>query len=63
MQITKDTLISDILRMNPNAAGILMAFGMGCLGCPGSQMETLAQAAGVHGIDLDELLKKLNENK
>ncbi|QUH24706.1 DUF1858 domain-containing protein [Serpentinicella alkaliphila] len=60
MQITKDTKISDILRVNPNAAGILMAFGMGCLGCPGAQMETLEQAAGVHGINLEELLKKLN---
>ncbi|MDR5658679.1 DUF1858 domain-containing protein [Serpentinicella sp. ANB-PHB4] len=60
MKITKDTLISDILRMNPDAASILMSFGMGCLGCPSSQMETLAQAAGVHGIDVDELLEKLN---
>ena len=61
MKITKDTLISDILRMNPNAAAILMGFGMGCLGCPSSQMESLGQAAAVHGIDVEELLKKLNE--
>ena len=34
---------------------------MGCLGCPSAQMETLEQAAYIHGIDLDELLQKLNE--
>ncbi|SHJ87947.1 DUF1858 domain-containing protein [Tepidibacter formicigenes] len=61
MKITKDTLISEVLRINPNAAPILMGFGMGCLGCPSAQMESLEQAAAVHGIDLDELLNKLNE--
>jgi hydroxylamine reductase len=60
MKITKDMLIADILRVNPKAAQILMASGMGCLGCPASQAESLEQAAGVHGIDLDELIKKLN---
>lgn len=60
MKITKDTLISEILKINPNAISILMAYGMGCLGCPSSQMETLEQAAGVHGIDVNDLLEKLN---
>ncbi|WZL74607.1 DUF1858 domain-containing protein [Clostridiaceae bacterium 35-E11] len=61
MRITKDTLISDALKMNPNAVEILMSFGMGCLGCPSSQMESLAQAAEIHGIDLDALLEQLNK--
>lgn len=61
MQITKDTLISEILRINPNSAQILMRFGMGCLGCPSSQMESLEQAAMVHGIDLNTLLEELNK--
>lgn len=61
MKITKDTLIAEVLRINPNAAPILMGYGMGCLGCPSSQMESLEQAAGIHGINLDELLAKLNE--
>ncbi|MCG8538627.1 MAG: DUF1858 domain-containing protein [Clostridia bacterium] len=61
MQITKDTLISDILRMNPKSAEILMRYGMGCLGCPSAQMESLEQAAMVHGIDLETLLEELNK--
>lgn len=61
MEITRDTLISDILRENPKAANILMSFGMGCLGCPSSQMESLGEAAAVHGIEVEAILKKLNE--
>jgi hybrid cluster-associated redox disulfide protein len=61
MKITRDTFISEALRLNPKAAEILMRHGMGCLGCPSSQMETLAQAADIHGIDLDVLIEDLNK--
>ena len=61
MAITKDMLIGEILRVKPEAAEVLLRFGMGCLGCPSSQMETLEQAAMVHGINLEELLKELNK--
>lgn len=61
MKITKDSVIGEVLRINPGAAPILMSFGMGCLGCPSSQMETLEQAAAIHGISLDDLLAKLNK--
>ncbi len=61
MQITKDTLISDALKINSKAAEILMRHGMGCLGCPSSQMETLEQAAEIHGLDLNILLTELNK--
>jgi hydroxylamine reductase len=60
MKINKDTIISDILKINPNAAEILMNKGMGCLGCPASQAEPLQQAAMVHGLSVDELLVDLN---
>lgn len=61
MAITKDMLIGDILQTHPEAAEILMSFGMGCVGCPSSQMETLEQAAMVHGLDLEKLLQELNK--
>lgn len=60
--ITKDTIIADIIKEKSNAAEILMAYGMGCIGCPSAQMETLGQACEIHGIDLEEVLKKLNES-
>lgn len=61
MKITKDSVIAEILKINKNAPSILMEFGMGCLGCPSAQMETLEQAAEIHGINLDELLEALNK--
>lgn len=59
--ITKDMLIGDLIKQKPEAAGILMRFGMGCVGCPSAQMESLEEAAGVHGLNLDDLMKALNE--
>ncbi|MFR8620336.1 MAG: DUF1858 domain-containing protein [Romboutsia timonensis] len=54
-------MIGDVIKENPNAVGILMSFGMGCVGCPSSQMETIEQACSIHGLDLEEVLAKLNE--
>lgn len=59
-KITKDTTIGEILRINPQLAGVLMAGGMHCVGCPSSQGETLEEAAMVHGIETDLLLARLN---
>lgn len=58
--ITKDMIISEILEAKQEAARILMSNGMGCLGCPSSQMETLEQAAEIHGLDIEKLIKELN---
>ena len=59
-QVTKDMLIGQLLQLDPNMAGILMASGMGCVGCPSAQMESLEEAAMVHGIDADLLEEKIN---
>ena len=60
-KITKDTLIADCLKINPNSAEILLSVGMHCLGCAMAHGETIEQAVSVHGHDLDALLAKLNE--
>lgn len=62
MKITKDMTIGQILRINEQAPGILMSFGMGCIGCPSSQAETLEEASMVHGIDVEQLVEALNQN-
>lgn len=59
--VTKDMTIADVLRQNPGSAQVLMRHGMHCLGCATATGESIAQAASVHGIDLDILLKELNE--
>ena len=60
-QVTKTTMIGDLLRIDENVAPILLNIGMHCLGCPSSQMETIAEAAMVHGIDPDELVNDIND--
>lgn len=60
MEFNKDTKIGEILEKAPEKAEILLEIGMHCLGCPASQMETLAEACEVHGIDVEELVEKLN---
>lgn len=58
--IDKTTKIGDLLEETPDKADILLEAGMHCLGCPASQAETIEEACEVHGIDVNELLEKLN---
>ena len=60
MKIEKTTKIGELLEAAPEKADILLEAGMHCLGCPASQAETLEEACMVHGIDVEELLAKLN---
>ncbi|KUO49100.1 MAG: disulfide oxidoreductase [Desulfitibacter sp. BRH_c19] len=55
-------LIGDVLRKKPEATKILAEFGMGCLGCPSSQMESIEDAAKVHGLEVEKILKSLNKD-
>ena len=59
-QITKDTIIGDILDIAPETAPIFLSIGMHCLGCPSSRGETVEQACMVHGVDCAALLEKVN---
>ncbi len=60
MKVNKDTKIGEILEKVPEKAEILVEMGMHCLGCPASQMETLEEACQVHGIDVNDVIAKLN---
>jgi hydrid cluster protein-associated redox disulfide domain len=59
--ITKDMTIYEVLQINPDIAPVFFEFGMHCLGCPISRGETVEQAAAAHGVDVEEMLKRLNE--
>ena len=61
MAVTKDMLIREVLQENPNSAEILMTFGLGCIGCPSAQMETLEEAAAVHGVNVVSIVEALNK--
>ena len=60
IQITKDTIIGDILDIAPQTAPIFLSIGMHCLGCPSSRNETVEQACAVHGVDCEPFLAQLN---
>lgn len=60
VQVTKDTMVGDLLRIDANVAPILFGIGMHCLGCPASQLETIEEAAYVHGIDPQALVNEIN---
>lgn len=59
--VTKDMLIGQLLKLDPNIAVILMRAGMHCIGCPSSQMESLEEACMVHGMDVDVLVQQIND--
>ena len=59
--ITKEMTIGEILRTAPNVAPVLLEAGMHCLGCPSAQAESLEEAAMVQGMNIDELMAKIEE--
>lgn len=59
-KIDKSMLIGDLIRLDENIIPILMREGMHCIGCPSSQMESLEEAAYVHGMDPDVLVARIN---
>ncbi len=59
-EITRDALIGDILDAHPDVAPFLLEMGMHCLGCPSARGESLEQACMVHGVDVEEILEKMN---
>lgn len=62
MEVTKDTLIGEILDADRTTAEYFLEMGMHCLGCPASRGESLEQACMVHGVSVDEMLSKIQKH-
>ena len=60
IEINKDIVIGDLLRVMPQAAEVLMRSGMHCVYCPSAINESLAEACMVHGVDPDAFLAQVN---
>ena len=60
MTVTKTMIIGDVLDKYPQTAELFLEMGMHCLGCPSARGESVEQACRVHGVDVDELVAKLN---
>lgn len=61
MQVTRESIIGDILDFDRGTAQFFFEIGMHCLGCPASRGESIEEACAVHGTDADELVKKIND--
>ena len=60
-EVTRDTIIGDILDFDRETGKFFLEIGMHCLGCPSARGESIEQACEVHGVDCDELIAKINE--
>lgn len=58
--ITKEMTIGEVLQLDRRTAPVFMEMGMHCLGCPMSAGESVEQACAVHGVNVDEIVQKLN---
>lgn len=59
MEITKESIMGDMLEFDRGIAVVLMEAGMHCVGCPASVGESLEEACQVHGLDCDEVLNNI----
>jgi hybrid cluster-associated redox disulfide protein len=60
--IRKEMKIEDVLRKYPQTIPVFRRFGIDCAQCQLSGYEDLEHGARVHGIDLETLLRGLNES-
>lgn len=61
MEITKDSIIGDVLDFDRGTAQFFLEIGMHCLGCPSARGESIEAACAVHGTDADALVAKIND--
>ena len=59
-QVTKDSIIGDVLDYDKDTGVFFLEMGMHCLGCPMSRGESIKDACSAHGQDAAALIEKLN---
>jgi hybrid cluster-associated redox disulfide protein len=60
-KFNKDMTFAQALLAHPDVAKVLRKYNLGCIGCMGAQNESLEQGANAHGLDVNEIMKDLNE--
>ena len=61
MEVTKETIMGELLAYDYGVAAVLMEAGMHCIGCPASAGESLEEACFVHGIDVNALIEDIKK--
>lgn len=61
MTITKEMTFQEVIHDYPDTIRVFMRHGLGCIGCSAATYENVEQGARVHGVEIEELLRDLNE--
>jgi len=61
LKITKGMTIQEVVKKYPKTVFVFIDYGLHCVGCPAAQNETIEEAAKLHQMDLEKLLKDLNK--
>ena len=61
MKITKDLNLAQVVRDHPATVPVFLRHGLMCIGCAAARFESIEQGALVHGLDVDALIRDLNE--
>jgi len=59
--INKEMFVSEVVKKYPETTAVFLEHGLHCMECAFAKEETIAEAAKVHQIDLDELIMSLNK--
>ncbi len=60
-QVTKDSIIGDVLDYDKDTGVFFLEMGMHCLGCPMSRGESIEEACEVHGVKCEDIVAKINK--
>jgi hybrid cluster-associated redox disulfide protein len=63
-KVTKDTNIGDLVHEHPKVVEVLFDYGLHCVGCALSPLDTLEEGSKLHGIsdeEINEMVERVNE--
>lgn len=59
-EVTKDTIIADIMQNAPETVPMFQQIGMHCMGCAMASGENVEQACAAHDVDAEDFVTRLN---
>lgn len=62
MNITKDSIIKDVITEHPNVAKVLMKNNIHCLSCAITINESINVAASKNHVNIDELMNEIYQS-
>ena len=60
-EITEEMNIREVIEKHPEVTSVFAKYNMGCIGCIAASFEKIKDIAVVHGVDVKQFLKELNE--